>query len=102
MNPYDIVAFIVICLLLVGLIVFVCIRDSERASRPATVIEKVYAPSSTGIGTTSSGKVATTFHSEKWKIVVKDDNGNFYSVSVSPEKWAAVKPGDRINGGTAK
>lgn len=71
--------------------------DVQRRHRPATIIDRAYAPASTGVGVSSSGKTVTTFEPEHWTLVVRDDDGNVYSISVHADEWAAAKPGQRIN-----
>jgi hypothetical protein len=82
--------------LLLALIGILILKEREMACRPATVIERQHIPSSTGVVVTS-GKTGVVFNPEKWEIVVRDDHGNVYSVSVSAETWMQSKPGVRIN-----
>jgi hypothetical protein len=89
---------VILAIIILVVLLAVClVGEYQRSKIPATVIERQHTASSVGVGITSNGKTAVVSNPEKWELIVRDDNGNVYSVSVSAGTWASAKPGDRIN-----
>jgi len=88
---------VVAILFIITAIVGGTLCEMKRNAAPATIIERTHAASSTSTAVGSNGKVAVVCTPERWELVVQNDEGKVYAVEVSPEAWAAAKPGTRIN-----
>lgn len=73
--------------LIVALIIWGIKVENERRHRPATVIDRSHSPAYYG----------KPYRSESWELIVRDDAGNVYAISVDADEWAATERGTRIN-----
>ena len=108
-GPLGIVClFLLACcaLLLLGLVALGAdFAFGHNEHRQVIVMEKTYSPASsnTGIvtGVTSSGKVgtgiATSYKSEEFVLIVKDESGEVFSHEVEPSVYVSSNKGDRID-----
>ncbi len=63
----------------------------------ATVVDRVYTPSSTSTGFDSHGKVISTSHSEKYTVIVEmSTDASVRSVSANATSWAHAHAGKPV------
>jgi len=84
--------------MVVGFVYFICWCFSPSHEETATVVDKYYMPSHTGIGPAlgGNGGVAVTFTSEEYTVSVKLKSGDTYEIELDEDDFHKVNRGDKI------
>lgn len=81
------------------LLVTFVIGCSDPVKREALIIEKIFTPSSTSVGTglSTSGNMVTMVNttSAKYSLFIEED-GRIFKLSVEPETFFKLNKGDKI------
>ena len=100
-NVFIGVVFAFIAIIVVSVVLLIVDICSTTISEPidATVIERIYKPSSVNVGTGITNKqqviITTSGESEQW-IVIVHVNGEIVKADASASIWARVVPEQKI------